>query len=274
VTESSEKESLTERQVGEEKFHDQWAKEIRIDEVLVRESFEAVSALENHFVLQKMGTLQGKRVLELGCGAGEGAVYFALQGAQVVATDISLGMLEVVKQVAKNHDVSVAINKMTAENIEFPDENFDFVYGNGVLHHVDFLKAVPEAARVLKPGGQAFFIEPLSYNPVINLYRYVARTVRTPEERPFRFRDFKSMKPYFREGTHKEFWFFTLLIFIYFFLIERVHPAKDRYWKKVIRDAPRFARTFRFLHSLDRFFLRIFPFLRFLCWNTVLVFKK
>ncbi len=264
----------TSRQLSEEAFHDLWARSMKLDEILVRESFEAPTALENQYVLEQIGDLRGKRVLELGCGAGEGAVYFALQGAQPVATDISSGMVEVVRALAAKHGVQVTAQKMTAEGIAYPEGSFDIVYGNGVLHHVDFRQAVREASRVLKPGGKAIFIEPLSYNPIINIYRRIAKTVRTPDERPFRFKDFKEMLPYYREGRHREFWFFTLLIFIYFYLVERADPTKERYWKKVIKDAPRFSRMFRFLNGLDKFFLKVFPCLRYLCWNTVIVLTR
>lgn len=274
MTEPIVSDSQTQRQQTEEAFHDEWAKGIDVSEVLVVESFEEDTALENRYILEEMGDLTGKRVLELGCGAGEGSIYFALHGAEAVATDISSGMVEVVKRVAEKYKVSVTAHRMTAEVIDYPEASFDRVYGNGVLHHVDFRKAVAEASRVLKPGGKAIFIEPLSYNPVINVYRHIAKTVRTPDERPFKFGDLKEMTPYFRSGHHQEFWFFTLFIFIYFYVIERADPSKERYWKKVIKDAPRFRRMFRFLNALDKFFLKYLPFLRYFCWNTVIVLEK
>ncbi|MCE9624064.1 MAG: class I SAM-dependent methyltransferase [Deltaproteobacteria bacterium] len=266
--------TATTRQQSEEAFHDEWAKSMDLEDILVVESFEACSALENHYVMTQLGDLHGKKVLELGCGAGEGSVYFATKGAEAVATDISTGMVEVVHRVAQKYGVQVQAHRMTAEKIEYPEQSFDVVYGIVVLHHVDFHKAVAEAARVLRPGGKALFIEPLSYNPVINVYRHIAKTVRTPDERPFKFKDLKEMYPYFKEGHHQEFWFFTLLIFIYFYVIERSDPTKERYWKKVIKDAPKFEKMFRFLNGMDKFFLKIFPPFRYLCWNSVIVLTK
>jgi ubiquinone/menaquinone biosynthesis C-methylase UbiE len=263
----------TERQQREEDFHDQWAAEMDVSELLVVESFEADTALENQYVLDVLGPLRGKRVLELGCGAGEGAVYFALQGCDVSATDISQGMLDVAQRLAAHHAVSIRTDKMPAELLRYEDESFDVVYGNGVLHHVDFRKAIVETARVLRPGGQAVFIEPLSYNPVINAYRHIARTVRTEDERPFVFADLDEMIPHFGKGHHKEFWLSTLSIFLYFYLVERSDPSKERYWKKVIKDAPRYRGVFAVLDQLDAVLLKL-PLLRYLCWNTVIVLEK
>jgi ubiquinone/menaquinone biosynthesis C-methylase UbiE len=265
--------ALDGRQLREEAFHDEWAAEMDVAELLVRESFEADTALENKYVLEVLGPLRGKRVLELGSGAGEGAVYFALQGADVVATDISQGMLDVAQRLAAHHGVSIQTDKLPAEALSYDDESFDVIYGNGVLHHVDFRKAVAEAARVLKPGGKAVFIEPLSYNPVINVYRHIAKTVRTDDERPFVFADLDEMLPLFGKGHHKEFWLSTLSIFLYFYLVERSNPSEERYWKKVIKDAPRFSGLFGWLDKLDGVLLKL-PALRYLCWNTVIVLEK
>lgn len=262
------------RQNNEEIFHDNWAKDINVTDVLVRENFESQTALENIYVLEQLGDLSNKKILELGCGAGEASVYFALQGGNPVATDISAGMIEVVHRLASYHQVKVHAQKMTAEKIDFPEATFDIVYGNGVLHHVEFRKAVKEASRVLKNGGKAVFIEPLSYNPIIEVYRHLAKTLRTPDETPFRFCDLKEMKVHFKNGHHQEFWFFTLLIFIYFFLIERVHPGKERYWKKIIKDAPKYGNIFHILNKIDQVILKYLPFLKVFCWNTVIVLQK
>lgn len=71
-----------------ENFHDDWAKSINIDEVMVDEFFEACTSPENRLILNRLGNLEGKKILELGCGAGEASVYFAKKGALVTATDI------------------------------------------------------------------------------------------------------------------------------------------------------------------------------------------
>src|SRR4029077_10729391 len=75
-------------------FHDEWARSTDIRSISVREAFEAPTAMENRFLLGQMGSLAGKRLLDVGAGLGESSVYFALQGAHVTTTDISPEMVE------------------------------------------------------------------------------------------------------------------------------------------------------------------------------------
>lgn len=258
----------------EERFHDEWASSIDLDEIMVEASFTAITAFENRYCLEKMGDLRGRRILDLGCGAGEAAVYFALRGAEVWASDISAGMLAVASALARKHGCRISTVKSTAEELPFESGFFDIVYGANVLHHVNIPGALDQVRRILKPGGQAFFIEPLSYNPVINVYRHMARTVRTEDEHPLTLGDLKLFRERFPVVAHREMWLFPLYIFIWFYLVERVHPAKERYWKKVIRDSAKHRAGMTVAAALDRVFLTALPFLRFLCWNTVVHVRK
>lgn len=79
---------------------------------------------------------------------------------------------------------------MDAENLTFPDQTFDLVFGSGILHHLDLGRAIPELARVLKPNGSAVFLEPMGHNPFINLYRRLTPKMRTTDEHPLRMDDF------------------------------------------------------------------------------------
>ena len=263
-----------ERHRIEESFHDEWARSINLDDLLVSESFEAETAIENRYALHRFGDLQGQRLLELGCGAGETSVYFALKGADVTACDISSEMLEVARRLADKHGVRLRLFKMKAEDLRFPDASFDCVFGNSVLHHVELLPAVREVWRVLRPGGIAAFVEPLAHNPVINIYRRISKEVRTETETPLRMRDIQSMRSIFPQLKHEGAWLAGLLLFVYFYLIERADPKKERYWKKVIAEADQYKGMFRVLKRLDDVVLRTFPFLRRFCWNAVLICPK
>jgi SAM-dependent methyltransferase len=68
--------------------------------------------------------------------------------------------------------------------LEFPDDSFDVVYGGGILHHLEFERALSEVRRVLKPGGLMLFEEPLNINPVGKFVRWLTPKARTEDERP------------------------------------------------------------------------------------------
>ena len=255
-------------------FHNEWAKSIRLDELLVREAFEAPTAIENQHALKELGDLKGKKVLDLGCGAGESSVYLALCGAEVYACDIAEEFLKVAGQLAGKHQVRLQLFQAEASQLPFENDFFDRVYGNGVLHHVELLPAAKEIRRVLKKEGKAVFIEPLPYNPVINIYRHMARDVRTEDERPLSFKQLGQMKDSFSSLRHEEYWFFSLLLFLHFYFVRRWDPSKVRYWKKIIEEGESYKKSFGRLQSVDRFLLKFLPFLKPLCWNTVLVAVK
>src|ERR1700692_2747666 len=87
---------ITEQKEAE--FHDQWASEEDINKLTLDEAFQEYTAPENHQILKWMGKPDGLKILELGSGLGEASLYFSKNNANVTATDISPGMLELVKR--------------------------------------------------------------------------------------------------------------------------------------------------------------------------------
>lgn len=259
----------------ERRFHDDWAAAIDARDVNVVETFLAYTSPEARWILKELPPLSGKRVLELGSGAGEGAVFFARQGAKVVATDISPGMLHVVQQVSALHQVEVETRVASAEDLsDFLDNSFDIVYAANLLHHVEIAPCLDEVWRVLKPGGSAAFWDPMVYNPVIQVYRRMASDVRTEDEHPLRRSDFRLFAYRFSEVKTRFFWLTTLLVFLKFFLIDRVDPNEDRYWKRILTREPELRRWYKPLEKLDRVILAVLPFLRWWCWNAAIVARK
>ena len=258
----------------ERQFHNAWAAAIDVDGIRVADYFEACTAPENRFILQQMGDIRGKRLLDLGCGAGENSVYFAQKGAHCVATDYSPGMVEVALQLAARNGVEIEGHTANAMDLEFPDNTFDLVYASNLLHHIPDPKiALKEMHRVLKPGGKACFWDPLKHNPVINVYRRMATEVRTEDETPLDINIVNYIESLFSETAYDTFWIATLLIFLRFYLIEKVNPNKERYWKKIIIEQERLKPTYQQLEKLDGV-LKKLPLMKRMAWNIAVVATK
>lgn len=71
-----------------------------------------------------------------------------------------------------------------AHAMPFPVESFDVVVGRGILHHLDYERALNEIHRVLRPAGHAIFVEPLGDNPGAKLLRAITPKARTKDEKP------------------------------------------------------------------------------------------
>lgn len=256
----------------EEHFHDQWAQSISVNQIDVIAQFQGETSPEYKEVIKMLGNVESKKVLNLGCGLGEEAVYLAKLGAKVAAIDISRKMLSVTKKLAllKYNVKNISYYHMSAEKLEFSNGTFDAVVGCNILHHVEILKTIKEVKRVLKTNGIGVFSEPLAYNPLINVYRAMASKVRTDHERPLTYGDLERIRKVFPNMIHKEFQLFTLLIFIWFFIGERLHPNKVRYWKKIVTEAEKYKVPFKILHGFDKFILKVLPFLKRYCWITVI----
>lgn len=122
--------------------------------------------------LANLGVLRGMRVLDYGCGSGKLGIYLALQGASVWGFDLSSEGIEVAREAAGRYGTDAKFEQMDAEELRYEDGFFDFVVGFGVIHHViKYPAAARHLHRVLKPGGNAVFVETLWDNPVINAAR-------------------------------------------------------------------------------------------------------
>jgi ubiquinone/menaquinone biosynthesis C-methylase UbiE len=107
------------------------------------------------------------RALEIGAGTGYFGLNLMLAEAidELVATDISPGMLRALSASAAELGLDVETACSEAASLPFSDGSFDLVFGHAVLHHLpDLPAALREFRRVLRPGGQiAFCGEPSRY---------------------------------------------------------------------------------------------------------------
>jgi ubiquinone/menaquinone biosynthesis C-methylase UbiE len=101
----------------------------------------------------------GHKVIEIGGGMGTDLAQFARHGAHVTDFDLSAGHLEHAKRNFRLRGLRGEFVHGDGENIPFPDNTFDVVYSNGVIHHTpDTAAVVRHMHRILKPGGKAIIM--------------------------------------------------------------------------------------------------------------------
>ncbi|MEP6836008.1 MAG: class I SAM-dependent methyltransferase [Gemmatimonas sp.] len=133
--------------------YDRWSRQYDTDRNLTRDLDAAV-------LRKKAGVfIEGRSVLEIGCGTGKNTEWIAERAARVLAMDFSAGMLAVAaRRVPQPHVRFVSQDLRTTWPIA--DASVDVVIGNLVLEHIEDLTHIyAEAARVLRDGGQLYFCE-------------------------------------------------------------------------------------------------------------------
>jgi SAM-dependent methyltransferase len=108
--------------------------------------------------LDYLGPIGRKRILI--CGVGVEAVGFALAGADVYGIDASSTQVQAVKDLARRLGLRdhTHFQPMGIDQLAYPDDFFDLVYGKTVDHDEELASGAQELARVMKRGGRAAFI--------------------------------------------------------------------------------------------------------------------
>jgi SAM-dependent methyltransferase len=104
--------------------------------------------------LHVLGDVDGLDVLELGCGAAQWSIALAGRGARMTGLDLSAEQLRHAREAADAAGVEIAFVEASAEDVPLEDGSFDVVFcDHGAIGWADPLILIPEAARLLRPGG-------------------------------------------------------------------------------------------------------------------------
>jgi ubiquinone/menaquinone biosynthesis C-methylase UbiE len=151
-------------------------------------------------------------VLDYGCGHGWTTRLLAQKAGLVKCIDISDGCIRVLNKFCdENNIINIEPVVGNGETLPYNDEEFNIVYGNAVLHHIELDKCLPEISRVLKKGGMAAFCEPFAENPLINFVRFVKHHFiekHVGTDKPLKYKDVEIFKKYFSKVTFVESSFF------------------------------------------------------------------
>jgi SAM-dependent methyltransferase len=106
-----------------------------------------------------LGDVSGKDVIELGCGTAYFGAWLARRGARVTGLDITPAQLATARRMSEETGIELELIEANAENVPLPDESFDLALSEyGASIWCDPYKWIPEAARLLRAGGELVFL--------------------------------------------------------------------------------------------------------------------
>jgi len=177
-----------------------------------------------------LGNVEGKKVLDIGCGRGNISFYLARKGA-------------------------IDFRVMNAQIPDFENKTFDIIVGSRIIHHLpDIELFFRECKRLLKKKGFITFIEPLKKNPIVEMNRrHLNPKKRTTHEHPLLLSEILKAKKIFGNIMHAEYYI--------------ISPSTMLF--KIFFRKPRIFRVlYKFLQYIE-FPLYKINFLRQYCWQTV-----
>lgn len=199
-------------------------------------------------------------VLDYGCGNGEFSMILVRRGARVIGIDISPRLIAQARASAAKMAPKGGAPQFVAgdaHHTPFNNATFDYVLGNGALHHLDLEKAFTEIARVLKPGGKAVFQEPMRHHPLLWTLRRLTPQSHTADERPLALADLELARKSFPASTHREHFLFAVC----------AAPAR-------LLGKPFALAVIGALDWLDEQLMRLLPGLRRFAWLTLIEMEK
>jgi SAM-dependent methyltransferase len=109
--------------------------------------------------LRMLPEVGGRDVVELGCGTAYWSAWLARMGARPVGVDVTPAQLETARRFQREFGPEFPLVEASAEDVPLPDASFDLVLSEyGASIWCDPYRWIPEAARLLRPGGDLVFL--------------------------------------------------------------------------------------------------------------------
>jgi ubiquinone/menaquinone biosynthesis C-methylase UbiE len=152
-----------------------------------------------------LGPVQGKRVLDLGCGGAQSAIALAKQGAIAIGVDISVEQLAYARRLMEDEEVRVELKHGDLAELAFQRaDSVDIVFSASALQYVpDLNRVFRQVHRVLKPQGAFVFSIP---HPVTAVANTGSSTLRTTQQLSIEPDTFVVERSYFDKSPIEERW--------------------------------------------------------------------
>jgi 2-polyprenyl-3-methyl-5-hydroxy-6-metoxy-1,4-benzoquinol methylase len=193
------------------------------------------------FRFHLLGDLQGKRVLDVGCGDGGNSVLLAKLGAAaVVGLDISPGSIEVARRRARINGVSNQVEFVCAplETAPLSLGTFDVIWGDAILHHLiaDLDAVLGKLLECANPGALVVFSEPVNFSPALRRIRFLipVHTDATPDERPLEPAEIAVLRSHVPDLRMRP---FSLLGRLDRFVLQNYNYERSPAWRRLVSSA-------------------------------------
>jgi ubiquinone/menaquinone biosynthesis C-methylase UbiE len=137
-----------------------WDKDASSWSAQVRRGWDAYREyLNNPAFLKFVGNLNGKKVLDAGCGEGYNTRIFAQRGAKMTGIDISKKMLSFARKQEKIKPLGIRYERASYADLSlFADNSFDAIVSTmALMDSPNYRGAIKELSRILRPGGELYF---------------------------------------------------------------------------------------------------------------------
>lgn len=133
-------------------------------------------------VLEGWNITPGKRLLDVGCGAGQTAIPAAQSGAFVTGIDLAENLIEHARHRVENLNLPIQFDVGDAEALPYEDESFDVVISMfGAMFAPRPSQVVSEFIRILKPGGRLLMANWMHNSMPAEMFSAVAAVTPPPE---------------------------------------------------------------------------------------------
>lgn len=104
-------------------------------------------------------SVQGLDTMDLGCGTADVSAWLARRGARSVGIDSSPTQLAAARRMQEKFEIAFPLHLGNAERTHFADARFDLAISEyGASIRCDPYLWIPEASRILRPGGRLIFL--------------------------------------------------------------------------------------------------------------------
>ena len=186
---------------------------------------------EYEFVLDLMGNLKGKSVLDVGCGTGRYALRIAKRARQVVGIDISKESIAYAKKVAQLYGIKNFRGEVNNFSKPKYRNYFDFVLMVNTIHHVqDITMLLTNAKKVLKDDGSLIIFEFNPLNPLFIPFLAMQKQIRSHVNREYFRSNQYTLKRYLTMGgwnivLFRRYAFLPTILYNYSMAFERLNDA-------------------------------------------------